>query len=191
AGVECCGCREESSEPEKICQQNQVTFEPKWGAVAAQGNQQGACRGRHEPHHRACSEHPRRGRAEDRIFSEELDEIIVRLQERRPDTTGKERLRLVDDAHKESGGKLRAARTWTASRMIAFIVVLLTPQQQGDESDEYVQQVSLDAPALRETEKTATPRSETPASRRRRAPCPEPRCETQSAVGTAACYRAF
>src|SRR5262249_41131603 len=61
----------------------------------------------------------------------------------------------------KSGGKLRAARTWTASRMIAFIVVLLTPQQQGDESDEYVQQVSLDAPALEYAKPRKQPRAET------------------------------
>ncbi len=70
-------------------------------AGIGQRDQQHGEHRRHQADHRPGPEHPGRGRAEDRALPEELDEIVVRLQDRRTDPAGEQGLGLGDDAQQQ------------------------------------------------------------------------------------------
>ena len=70
-------------------------------------------------------------RLKHRAFAQELDEVVVRLQQRRPDATGEERLGLVDDAEQQRRQRQDEQRTWTTMWMASVTVISRAGARRG------------------------------------------------------------
>ncbi len=100
-GVQGRGGSEEAREAEEVDEEDDVSREGDGGFVAAERDELPRQERHGEPDRRPGPEDPRRRPAEDRALSEELQDVVVGLQERRPDPPGEDGLRLPDHAEEE------------------------------------------------------------------------------------------
>ncbi len=104
AGVECGRRRAEPREREEVDEDDQVACERHRRTRACQWQQQRGQQGNDDRDSRTGQEDPGRRAAEHRFLSQELSDVVVRLQERRPTAAGEDRLGPDDDAQKKRRG---------------------------------------------------------------------------------------
>jgi hypothetical protein len=101
AGVERGGDGEEAPEPERVGEEDEVPVEAHGRRVAAERHEQGGEERGDQGDDRSGEEDPGGRAAEDHALARQLDEVEVRLEERRPDTAAEPGLGLDDDAEEE------------------------------------------------------------------------------------------